>query len=67
MDETIILTREDIGNAIVYWVGIFKRQQCFFPYHIKGTDTELHIPDSVMFHLGFVPMGSKKDDFPHNI
>ncbi len=66
MDEgPVILTKKEIGDAIVNYIGIFKKGKSFFPYHISDVDTELHIPDSVMFTLKFVPKGSRIVE--HNI
>ncbi len=69
MDEgPVILTKQEIGDAIVNYIGIFKKGRgtlSFFPYHISDVDTELHIPDSVMFTLKFVPKGSRIVE--HNI
>jgi len=66
-DKTVILTKKEIGDAITFWIGMFKEGCSFFPYHISETDAELHIPDTVMFHLRFVPKGSTNDECPHNI
>lgn len=66
-DKTVVLTKKEIGEAITHWIGMFKEGCSFFPYHISGTDTELHIPDTVMFQLDLTPRGSKCDDYPHNI
>ena len=66
MDEgPVILTRKEIGDAIVNYVGTFRKGKLFFPYFISDVDVELHIPDSVMFTLKFVPKGSRNVE--HNI
>jgi hypothetical protein len=65
MNETVILTKKEIAEAIVRWIGIFKKQSAFFPYRISDTDEPLHIPDSVLFRLEYIPKGSKTVE--HNI
>lgn len=66
-NEVVILTRQEIGDAITNYIGIFKRGMAFFPFCIDHTDTELLIPETVMFHLNYVPRGSKSKDFQHKI
>jgi len=62
---TISLTKEEIARAIVFWIGIFKLGWNFFPYRITETDQELHIPESVLFKLEYIPKGSRTVE--HNI
>jgi|LGOV01.1.fsa_nt_gb hypothetical protein len=66
-DKIIILTKQEIGNAITNYIGIFKEGMTFFPYYISGTDQELNTPNDVMFYLDYIPKGSKSKDVPHKI
>ena len=66
MEDSTILTREEIGEAIVFWIGMHKGAT-FFPYYITGTDVKLHIPEKVQFKLGYIPKGSSSGDCPNNI
>jgi hypothetical protein len=63
--KTHILTKQEIGDAIANYIGVFKEGMTFFPFHIDSTDQELHIPETVMFHMKYIPMGS--DIKKHNI
>ena len=67
MDVYMKLTKKEIGDAIMFWIGIFKENRSFFPYYIKNTDEPLNIPDIVEFELGFIPLGSSTKELPHNI
>ena len=60
MSEIVMLSKEEIGEAIVNYIGIFKKGKAFFPFYITGTDQELHLPNDVMFYLEYVPRGSKE-------
>lgn len=66
MEDSITLTRKEIGDAIILWIGIHKGVP-FSPYYITDTDTKLHIPEKVRFDLEYVPRGSLSKDYPHNI
>lgn len=66
-DKNYILTKQEIGNAIVQYIGIFKEGRIFNPFRISWTDRDLNIPESVMFTLSFVPKGSTDDEVKHEI
>ena len=66
-DENIILTKQEIGDAITNYIGVFKKGQSFFPYKIIGTDQKLQIPKDVMFFLDYIPKGSTIEKSGHNI
>jgi hypothetical protein len=59
-DEIVILTKQEIADAIVQYLGLLKKGRSFFPYRISKTDPELHIPSTVTFFLDFIPKGTKK-------
>jgi len=61
------LTKEEIGDAIVFYIGTHIEKKSFFPCFIKGTDTELNIPKDVMFFLEDIPRGSRTGDCSNNI
>ena len=60
MSDTYILTKKEIGDAIVNYISIFREGKLFYPYYISETDQELHIPESVMFHLDYIPKGTRE-------
>ena len=62
MIKHIILTRQEIGEAITNYIGIFKEGCSFFPYRISCTDQELHIPKTVAFVLEYIPKGTKSSE-----
>ena len=66
MQKAIVLTKEEIGDAIVNFIGVYKEGQIFFPYRVEGTDMK-DLPDKVMFHLEMVPKGAKAEDAKHTI
>lgn len=67
MNKSYILTKQEIADAIVFYIGVHKDGSGFFPYKITGTDQELHIPKDVMFHLEYIPRGTKTEDVKHAI
>jgi hypothetical protein len=62
-EEIFELTDQEIGEAIVEWIGKYRRGMGFFPYHIKRT--EMVITPTVQFYLGYVPKGSIVGEYPH--
>lgn len=65
MEEIYELTREEIGKAIVRYIGLNKVASSFFPYQIVGCDPELDIPKEVQFRLKSIPKGSLIRDYLH--
>ena len=57
---SVILTKKEIAEAIVNYIGIFKEGKSFFPFRILSTDVELHIPPDVIFNLEYIPKGTKE-------
>ena len=66
MDEVVKLTRQEIGDAIVNYIGTFKKGMSFFPYKITGTDYYLSVQDVVPFTIEYIPKGTKSKDCQHN-
>ncbi|MBU2685877.1 MAG: hypothetical protein KKF27_21760 [Gammaproteobacteria bacterium] len=62
MKKIAILTKQEIGDAITNYIGIFKEGMSFFPYHITRTDQNLHIPEDVIFFLDYIPKGTKSGE-----
>lgn len=58
MKEIIILTKEEIGDAIINYIALFVKGKTFFPYRIHQTDPPLKLPETVNFHLEFIPKGT---------
>jgi len=61
MEEKIELIDQEIGKAIVQFIGL-KKGQSFFPYRIKTT---LKVPKQVEFELEPIPKGTKSGEYPH--
>lgn len=58
-EEVVILTKQEIGDAICNYIGTFKKGMAFFPYRISDTDQPLDIPENVMSRLEYIPKGTK--------
>ena len=58
-DKTVILTKQEIEDAITNYIGIFKESMTFFPYRISEIEEGFDIPETVMFHLNYIPMGTE--------
>lgn len=58
------LTKKQIGDAIVQYIGMYYERQLFNPYRISRTDQEICIPKDVIFTLEYSPRG---EDIEHNI
>jgi hypothetical protein len=60
MEEYYELTKQEIGNAIVRYIGIYKNDSHFFPFRIVEA-----IPNeskgTVLYKLEYVPRGTKSN------
>lgn len=65
VDEKVVLTKEEIGDAISMYIGTFKKGKSFYPYFICDTEARLNMPDSVTFSMSYIPKGTR--DLEHNI
>ena len=61
-DKIVILTKQEIGDAITMYIGLHKERMLFFPFYITKTDQELHLPEDVMFTLSYIPKGTKSGE-----
>ena len=59
MSKIYKLTKKEIGEAIVNYIAIFYEHSAFFPYEITDTDEKIELPDSITFHLDYVPKGTR--------
>jgi len=67
MEELYKLSKKEIAQAIVSYIGVYRRGQSFFPYRIKETDCNLKLNDEVIFTLEYIPKGSLTGDVNDNI
>lgn len=60
MPKCYFLTKQEIADAIVNYIGVFKEGSGFFPYRIINTNKPLHLPEKITFMLEYMPKGSKR-------
>ena len=66
MDRVYRLTKKEIGDAIVGYIGANAEGMLCYPFRIKETDC-VELPDSIDFVLEYVPKGSKLGEYPHKL
>ena len=67
MEKSFSLTKKEIGDAIVQYIGKYKEAQHFYPYRIKRKIGNFEADNSITFVLEFVPKGSTVADSQHGI
>ena len=65
MPKLYRLTKKEIGDAIVNYIGIYLEGVGFFPHSISDTDEKVTLPDSVTFHLEYIPKGTLVKEVKH--
>ena len=63
--KTYVLSKKEVCDAIVWWIGVMKENMSFFPYIISDASENLKIPDTTVIHLKMIPKGSVESS--HNI
>ena len=63
MKHSFKIGQQEICDMIVREIGIFHKQQNFFPYRISKTNMVL--PEEIEIELEYVSMGSSTKDYPH--
>ena len=60
-----LLTSQEIGDAIVNYIGTFKEGKAFFPYTIVDHEGSLDSTKDVTFTIEMIPKGSR--NIKHNM
>ena len=63
--KTYKLSKKEVGDAIVNYIGIFKEGMSFFPYRISKIGGLVNKTDKVYIELEYISKGSKTEEVKH--